>query len=1010
MKKINKKYVIFAAILSSAIVLPPILCQSNIDKNISINSINNSNFTSRTNNSIQYHPFDTTTVDYSMNLIRDINEQGNNTLKLNFSWNFRDFVPDSGYANVFLQFTKLNFIFDSFVAKYRSYIYQLPNTINFNYNFAYSEFDNSLSWMGNTSNTNDNNDSNKNQYECFNSFCRPDTKVSGLNEDCDFPMEVNKDISYRFDLNPVVYSPTQEEPNIKGNNSSNSESSANSDIYININDSGKLKPKTENLLTYPDILILKNSKINNSQADNNVDIGSNDNNYSWLKISRPDEFVINFQLYLVTTPNYKIFVNTNIEQQTSINFKLQIKSNYLKDSSSNVVHNQYIAGGARTQIIDNLNAKNMNLILPKYIRDRKLYPSETNNGENLWEKIDINTRYIKFLNNTPIIDLNNLYVNSVNKLFNIDILVSEGYFGFYYFYKNLPLITNLNYQPIKVNIRNINPAQNKIIKVNHEIPLNSYLKLNVKFNLIQGDYSDNFTSVNNNPNKLKYYIGDIDNIVDNTNNGKIELELTTLNKTVDEDKISTNHKDEQYDYYLPNYGLMIADNYELKSVFNLDFKIYETEQYLQSIINHDIVIKTVNNKQRYSDNDSDISYLNSYSNMDDVFEDNYIPNSISNRQLIINEINHRIEMMFNNPDLNLKNWVNCGSDSFWDYFFKPTYTFEYKKLNANPNNNTNPNYNRDEGIVHVKLVPIHNNYIFPEFSFDVRVYTNNNDGDMVLTPSIISREVNNLFSNFYTRTQLETKMQDANYRKQSLLPLIKMNNGEISANVFAKFIKDIHLDNNATINDHVWYLIIDLNSDNSYYFYDNNLQKYTKSIKIPIGTPKFKDPDYKIKIKLSINKDKLANSLKECTDIVEFNHKYDTLEEKLVFFNIDKNQDWITNIDFSEYYDNGGRHLRIVLKTKDSFNSNDNTYTAVEFIFGENNWNKVNGDNIYYTSFNNYSYKNENVITPINVDIDYNESKLWNYIHSFNDYNEFLDNTKNNPDVLKSYLIINNQG
>ena len=85
MKKINKKYVIFAAILSSAIVLPPILCQSNIDKNISINSINNSNFTSRTNNSIQYHPFDTTTVDYSMNLIRDINEQGNNTLKLNFS-------------------------------------------------------------------------------------------------------------------------------------------------------------------------------------------------------------------------------------------------------------------------------------------------------------------------------------------------------------------------------------------------------------------------------------------------------------------------------------------------------------------------------------------------------------------------------------------------------------------------------------------------------------------------------------------------------------------------------------------------------------------------------------------------------------------------------------------------------------------------------------------------------------------------------------------------------------
>ena len=134
-----------------------------------------------------------------------------------------------------------------------------------------------------------------------------------------------------------------------------------------------------------------------------------------------------------------------------------------------IVHNQYIAGGARTQIIDNLNAKNMNLILPKYIRDRKLYPSETNNGENLWEKIDINTRYIKFLNNTPIIDLNNLYVNSVNKLFNIDILVSEGYFGFYYFYKNLPLITNLNYQPIKVNIRNINPAQNKIIKVKLEL-------------------------------------------------------------------------------------------------------------------------------------------------------------------------------------------------------------------------------------------------------------------------------------------------------------------------------------------------------------------------------------------------------------------------------------------------------------------------------------------------------------------------------------------------------------
>ena len=153
MKKTLKKLLIGTGILIPTITIPiSTSCILKNKNNVNAENQNiNPNLLTKANESYQYYNYDTAIVDQQIENITiktnpDVNDQTipkNQELTFTYNFAFRDYVPDNGYADVFLQLTKLDFLFDDI--KIKQFIginpdtyeeeykdYQIPFQFNFN--------------------------------------------------------------------------------------------------------------------------------------------------------------------------------------------------------------------------------------------------------------------------------------------------------------------------------------------------------------------------------------------------------------------------------------------------------------------------------------------------------------------------------------------------------------------------------------------------------------------------------------------------------------------------------------------------------------------------------------------------------------------------------------------------------------------------------------------------------------------------------------------------------------
>ncbi len=916
MKKILKKLMISVGILIPTISIP--ISTSCILKNKNILNVENQNINpnllTKANESYQYYNYDTAIVDQQIEKIKivtnyDVNDPTipkNQELTFTYNFAFRDYVPDNGYADVFLQLTKLDFLFDD-INIYKpltynedghiktSYKFQIPFQFNFNYN---EDELNSQFGSGN-------------QEINFKSFYKNEPNENDT--EYDFPFGDYQGKQYIFNLNTKVYN-----DNFPVN------------PYPSTNPSGVE-------ITFQKLIITDNCNLTVIRDPNNT---TNTIQFNFKFVTQDG--------YLFTSPS-----KTPIEISPR-HFKLKITSNYFINSTSNVVYDKLVVASNRIQIWNPTSYPSYNVINP-------LLVGEEPNIETNWRKLYFDTT-------KPVVNLNNIYLNNqVNKTYNVDVYLTDVVFG----NKNRDdKIAVANHFPLYINL-DINPSVDKTIHINKNIDIFGGITLNVQFDLKQDE---------NDP--LKYYLYDINNPdVQIKNNGYIQL---ILNKSNIYD--GSNVAD--------NFVVAIANNFDSLTIFNPDFDIREIVHYIKSNINQDIIFN-VEQKSIRKINPENAVNINSQSNILDIFDNSYINGSISNKHLILNEINTRIDNFL--ALQSVQKWINADSnanprDSFFPIAFKTTYKSVGNDMSLVDNYYA-------QGIVNVKIEPRQtNNYIFSIFDFDINVYASQSPNwTQLLTPKLNTERVNKLFSSYYSWKQLSDQLNTGIETRKSLLTdLLIINDNRISNYQFNALINDINLEYR---NGHYW-LNVSINND-SYCFYDNLKAIYTNQISIDLGKQNFKEPDKVYIVDLDFYGEKLYEFIHEnYTNIDDFINDYNSGDKASQFFNIKTNYDRIDSIVFSKT--DTSNELKININVKSGFENDLYCVTKInnsEFEYDENN-------SSYSLVMSNLLFQGE-VSNLVKLDLNFNPNTLWEIIHNFNSYNDFLDEFNSNPHYIDACFNVN---
>lgn len=914
MKKIIKKLLIGAGILIPTISIPiSTSCILKNKNNLNVENQNiNSSLLTKANESYQYYNYDTAIVDQQIEKIKIVTNYDldnptipkNQVLTFTYNFAFRDYVPDNGYADVFLQLTKLDFLFDDIkiqnriydqYGKYTTKYYQIPFQFNFNY-----KKDELNSQFGSG-----------NQEINFKSFYKNEPNENDT--EYDFPFGDYQGKQYIFNLNTKVY-----------------------------NDNFPVNPYPSTNLSGVGVkfqdLIDPASKMTNLTVIRDPDNTTNTIQFNFKFVTQDG--------YLFASPNYNL---TNVEK----NFKLKITSNYFINSTSNVVYDKLVVASNRLQIWNPTSYPSYNIINP-------LSVGEEPNIENNWRKLYFDTT-------KPVVNLNNIYLNNqVNKTYNVDVYLTDVVFG----NQNGSNITTANHFPLYINL-DINPSVDKTIHVNKNIDIFGGITLNVQFDLKQDE---------NDP--LKYYLYDTNNPnIEIKNKGYINL---VLNKSNIYNGLNV----------ADNFVLAIANNFDSLTIFNPDFDIREIVHYIKSSINQDIILN-VEQKSIRKINPENAVNINSDSNILDIFDNSYINGSISNKQLILNEINTRIDNFL--ALQSVQKWINADSnanprDSFFPIAFKTTYKSVGNDISLVDNYYA-------QGIVNVKIEPRQtNNYIFSIFDFDINVYASQSSNwKQLLTAKVNSERVSKLFSSYYSWKQLSDQLNTGlDTRKSLLTDLLIINDNRISNYQFNALINDINLEYR---NGHYW-LNVSINND-SYCFYDNLNAVYTNQISIDLGKQNFKEPDKVYLVDLDFYGEKLYEFIHEnYTNIDDFINDYNSGDKTSQFFNIKTNSDRIDSIVFSKT--DISNELKININVKSGFENDLYCVTKInnsEFEYDENN-------SSYSLVMSNLLFQGE-VSDLVKLDLNFNPNTLWEIIHNFNSYNDFLDEFNSNPHYIDACFNVN---
>lgn len=901
MKKIIKKTLLSLGLLTPIVAIPIATSFSNF-KTAKMNNFFEQSNNSKVANLNEYYNYDSTILEQSVkninikNVYNSNNQFDHQTLAFEYNFDFRDFIPDKGYADVFLQLTKLDFLFENM------YVYNENNqkiNVPFQFNFNYTENDisNILS--------NVNIDTNS-EIKSF-------TKVSSNSSDYDFPFGNYEGKQFELKLNENLF-------NKLYCFSSQSNTEIEFKKIINLNDSS--------------LIVVRDPTIENIKYNN----------------------CIQFSFKFVTNTGYKFSLNE--QNNLTKKFNLKVTSNYFINSSSNVVYDKVVLASNRMTIWNPVLYSNIN----------RLYP--LNNTKEKNQKI--NFRKIYFDSSNPIINLNNIHLgDSLNKNYKVNIYLTNVLFGIenqndWVFSKKIPLNFEVN----------LNPNSNNMLVLSKDFELYNGISLNVKLKLVQ-DKND----------KLKYYLGDLDNSNTNVeeikNNGYVELTLVTTNDQFDYENTSK----------IRTYGAIINDNFDVLSILEPDFNIRTIVNYIKTSINHDIVINY--EQKNLINNRTNSTIINSQSGINDIFDNSYIGSKISNKQLIINEINSRIETFLKLQDVQF--WINNDSQNNLDLFFPVQLEFSYKNIFDSTNVNIE-NGAYSQGVVSVKLEPRqNNNLIFKSFEFNVNVYaTKNSNWKKLLTPELYYDNIKKLFNKYYSWEQLKADLDSSlDKRKELLSNLLIVNNNNISTTLFNSIIQDISLE----VVENNYYLNISLNTNN-YCFYDADKSVYTQSIRLNLGKQTYKEPDKTYFIDLEFDAQKMFDTIfKNYTNLDDFLNDYNSMEEKLSFFTIKSNKDRIQDVKFEKTsVDN---ELKIIVLTKSGF-ENDlycvSKINNLDFSYSEM-------DSSYSITISNLLLKGQES-TLKKVDLLFSEYQLWDIIHNFNSFNEFLSEFNSNPKIIDNVLSI----
>ena len=920
MKKILKKFMIGAGILIPTVSIPiSTSCILKNKNNLNVENQNiNPNLLTKANESYQYYNYDTAIVDQQIENITiktnpDVNDQTipkNQELTFTYNFAFRDYVPDNGYADVFLQLTKLDFLFDDIkIYKPLTYrpngnmdkreTYQIP--FQFNFNYKQNELNSQFGFS----------DSSDNGIK-FKSFQNNELNYDDMGYD--FPFGDYQGKQYIFNLyTDKVY---------------NEKFPVNPYPSTNPNGVG---------VTFQDLI---NS---NPNATNLTVIRDPDNTTNTIQFNF--KFVTQ-DGYLFTSPS-KTPIKISPRQ-----FKLKITSNYFINSTSNVVYDKLVVSSNRLQIWNPDSTSEYNII--KLLLDNQ----ESNTYTNI--------RKLYFDTIKPVVNLNNIYLNNqVNKTYNVDVYLTDVVFG----NQNGSNITTANHFPLYINL-NINPSVDKTIHVNKNIDIFGGITLNVQFDLKQDE-----------DDPLKYYLYDIGKPnVQIKNNGYIQL---TLNKSNIYDGSNVAN----------NFVVVIADNFDSLTIFNPDFDIREIVHYIKSSINHDIILN-VEQKSIRKINPENAVHINSDSHILDIFDNSYIDGSISNKQLILNEINTRIDNFLSLPSV--QKWINGDINANpRDSFYNINPIFSYKKLSTDAS--IESNY-YSQGTISVKLEPKQaNNYIFPSFEFNINVYMNKSENwNNLLTVKLNDENIKKLFSSYYSWKLLRNDLDSSLTKRKLLLSnLVTINDNRISNYQFNSIIADINLE---CLNEQ-YYLNISLNN-NQYCFYDPLAQAYTNHTQICLGKQNFKPADKTYIIDIECDGQKLYDTIHDnYENLDQFLAQYSSLESKLAFFKIKTNSDRIENIEFNKTDVENELEIKIITKT----GFENYLYCESEIINPDFDYNQ--GESSYSLVISNLLFKNQ--ISNINkIAFSFDIKSLWDNIHNFDSYSSFLNEFGINPHIIDSSFTI----
>ncbi len=916
MKKILKRLLIGTGILIPTISIPvstSYILKNN--ENLSVENQNiNPNLLTKANESYQYYNYDTAIVDQQIENIKiktnynvNTNRPKNQELTFTYNFAFRDYVPDNGYADVFLQLSKLDFLFDD-INIYKPSIYddngnmkdwqtfQIPFQFNFNYN---EDELNSQFGSGN-------------KEIKFKSFQKNESNLD--NTGYDFPFGDYQGKQYIFNLNT--------ENAFRDNFPVNPYPSTNSSgIEIRFQD-----------------LINSNSNATSLTVIRDPDNTTNTIQFNFKFVTQDG--------YLFASPNYNL---NNVDK----NFKLKITSNYFINSTSNVVYDKLVVASNRIQIWNPTSYPSYNIISPLLI-------GEEPNIETNWRKLYFDTT-------KPVVNLNNIYLNNqINKTYNVDVYLTDVVFGNE---KEGKYITIANHFPLYINL-NINPSVDKTIHVNKNIDIFGGITLNVQFDLKQDE-----------DDPLKYYLYDIRKPnVQIKNNGYIQL---TLNKSNIYDGSNVAN----------NFVVAIANNFDSLTIFNPDFDIREIVHYIKSSINQDIILN-VEQKSIRKINPENAVNINSQSDILDIFDNSYINGSISNKQLILNEINTRINNFL--ALQSVQKWINADSNANpRDSFYKINPIFSYQKLSTD--SSIESNY-YSQGTISVKLEPKQaNNYIFPSFEFSINVYMNKSENwNNLLTAKLNDENIQKLFSSYYSWKLLCNDLDSSLTKRKLLLSnLVTINDNRISNYQFNSIIADINLE---CINEQ-YYLNISLNN-NQYCFYDPLAQAYTNNTQICLGKRNFKPADKTYIIDIECDGQKLYDTIHDnYENLDQFLAQYSSLESRLEFFKIKTNSDRIENIEFNKTDVENELEIKIITKT----GFENNLYCESKIINPDFDYNK--SESSYSLVISNLLFKNQ--ISNINkIAFSFDAKSLWDNIHNFDSYSSFLNEFGINPHIIDSSFTI----